>query len=59
MQRDRLLVAEMIDASEEARRLAADIDVAALEADRQRRDALFWNFTVLGEAASQLDVETT
>ncbi|MGH3200372.1 MAG: HepT-like ribonuclease domain-containing protein, partial [Streptosporangiaceae bacterium] len=25
--------------------------------DRQRRDALLWNFTVLGEAAGQLSTE--
>ncbi|GHF30373.1 DUF86 domain-containing protein [Amycolatopsis deserti] len=25
-----------------------------LESDRQRRDALLWNFTVLGEAAAQV-----
>ena len=29
-------------------------DVDAIEADRQVRDALLWNFTVLGEAAAQL-----
>jgi uncharacterized protein with HEPN domain len=28
-----------------------------LETDRQRRDALLWNFTVLGEAAGQLSAE--
>ncbi|MCA1703515.1 MAG: DUF86 domain-containing protein, partial [Actinobacteria bacterium] len=35
----------------------ADADLIALSEDRQRRDALLWNFTVLGEAASQLDEE--
>jgi hypothetical protein len=37
------------------------VSVGDLEADRQRRDALLWNFTVvLGEAAGQLsdDVKT-
>ncbi len=48
MQRDVLLLTEMIDASEQAHRLTADITVSQLEADRQRRDALLWNFTVLG-----------
>ena len=51
MQRDVLLLTEMIDAAEQAHRLTADITVSQLEADRQRRDALLWNFTVLGEAA--------
>src|SRR6516162_4806300 len=54
MQRDILLLTEMIDAAEQARRLTADITVSQLKTDRQRRDALLWNFTVLGEAAGQL-----
>ena len=29
-----------------------------LQDDRQRRDALLWNFTVLGEAAARLSDET-
>jgi uncharacterized protein with HEPN domain len=29
-----------------------------LEGDRQRRDALLWNFTVLGEAAARLSGDT-
>ena len=57
MQRDVLLLTEMIDAAEQAHRLTADITVSRLEADRQRRDALLWNFTVLGEAAGQLSAE--
>jgi uncharacterized protein with HEPN domain len=51
MQRDILLLTEMIDAAEQAQRLTEDITVSQLETDRQRRDALLWNFTVLGEAA--------
>jgi uncharacterized protein with HEPN domain len=38
--------------------LADGITVADLEQDRQRRDALLWNFTVLGEAAARLSEET-
>jgi uncharacterized protein with HEPN domain len=57
MQRDILLLTEMIDAAEQARQLTADITVSELEADRPRRDALLWNFTVLGEAAGQLSAE--
>src|ERR1700733_4440781 len=54
MQRDILLLTEMIDAAEQAHQLAASVTVSELEADRQRWDALLWNFTVLGEAAAQL-----
>ena len=54
MQRDILLLTEMIEAAEQAQELTRDISAAELEADRQRRDALLWNFTVLGEAVGQL-----
>ncbi|WP_217898594.1 HepT-like ribonuclease domain-containing protein [Haloechinothrix alba] len=47
----------MIDAAEQARALVADIELAELEQDRQRRDALLWNFTVLGEAANAVSVD--
>ena len=57
MQRDILLLTEMIDAAEQAQRLTAGITVSQLEADRLRSDALLWNFTVLGEAAGQLSAE--
>ncbi len=53
-QREVLLLGEMVDAAEQAQLLASGRDVADLESDRQRRDALLWNFTVLGEAAAQL-----
>lgn len=52
--RELLLLGEMIDAAEEAQRLVAGQGIKAIAGDRQRRDALLWNFTVLGEAASQL-----
>ena len=55
MRREVLLIGEMIEAAEQARSLVAGTALAALDADRQRRDALLWNFTVLGEAAAQLD----
>lgn len=54
MQRDILLLTEMIDAAEQAQQLTEGITASQLETDRQRRDALLWNFTVLGEAAGQL-----
>jgi uncharacterized protein with HEPN domain len=57
MQRDVLLIAEMIDAATQAQSLVADADLPALMEDRQRRDALLWNFTVLGEAASRVTDE--
>ena len=57
MQREVLLLGEMIDAAEQAQSLVTGIEVRRLESDRQRRDALLWNFTVLGEASAQLDVE--
>ncbi len=57
MQRDLLLIAEMIDAATQAQALVGDSTVAAVAGDRQRRDALLWNFTVLGEAAAQVSQE--
>ena len=47
----------MIDAAEQAHHLTTGITVSQLEGDRQRRDALLWNFTVPGEAAGQLSAE--
>lgn len=55
MRRELLLVAEMVEAAEQAMALVAHTDVESLTEDRQRREALLWNFTVLGEAAAQLD----
>jgi uncharacterized protein with HEPN domain len=57
MRRDVLLLTEMIEAAEQAQALTNGLTVSDLEADRQRRDALLWNFTVLGEAAGQLSNE--
>lgn len=48
-----LLLGEVIDAAEQANLLVSGRDVDALEADRQLRDALLWNVTVLGEASAQ------
>ncbi len=55
MRRELLLIAEMIDAAEQARQLVDGVTLEELGDDRQRRDALLWNFTVMGEAAAQLD----
>lgn len=50
MQRDLLLLREMIDAAEQAQSIVAGRTAAAVDGDRLRRDALLWNFTALGEA---------
>lgn len=55
MQREVLLVAEIIDAAERIVSLTSGATVASLDADRDRREALLWSFTVLGEASGQLD----
>jgi uncharacterized protein with HEPN domain len=59
MRRDVLLLGEMIEAVDQAQKLTDGITASVLQADRQRRDALLWNFTVLGEAASQLSDDVT
>jgi len=57
MRRELLLIEEMIEAAEQAQSLVAGMELEALAADRQRRDALLWNFAVLGEAAAQIGDE--
>lgn len=57
MQRDLLLLSEIIDATERIIELAAGLDPAAPESDRDRVDALLWNFTVLGEASNQVSAD--
>jgi uncharacterized protein with HEPN domain len=54
MQRDLLLLTEILDAGDRIIELVTGRDVADIEADRDVRDALLWNYTVLGEAASQV-----
>ena len=58
MQRDRLLLAEIVDAAKRVIDIAAGRLAEDLAADRDRRDALLWNFTVLGEAIAQLSEAT-
>ena len=53
MQRDLLLLDEMIAAADRASTLADGIAVGELQADRMRSESLLWNFTVLGEATAQ------
>ena len=57
MQRDLLLVTEMIEAATQAIALVGGDDAETIANDRQRHDALLWNFTVLGEAATQISPE--
>jgi len=57
MPRDVLLLEEMIEAAGQAVALVQGVTVSEVAADRMRRDALLWNFTVPGEAATQLSEE--
>lgn len=58
MQRDILFRTEAVAAAGQAHALVAEVDLDDLDADHLRRDALLWNFTVLGEAVSQVSEET-
>jgi uncharacterized protein with HEPN domain len=57
MRRDLLFLTEMIDAAEQAIGLVEGRSVDQIEADRTVKDALMWNYTVLGEAAAKLSDE--
>lgn len=54
MQRDLLLLAEILDAAARLVVLTSERTSTDFDADRDRRDALLWNFTVRGEAVTQL-----
>ena len=58
MQRDRLLIDEMIDAAERIVELVGLATGDEIASNRDRRDAVLWNFTVLGEAANQITGDT-
>ena len=58
MQRDRILLAEIVEAAERIVELTAERTSTDFDDDRDRRDALLWNFTVLGEAVVQLSEAT-
>jgi uncharacterized protein with HEPN domain len=58
MQRDLLLLHEMIDAAEQAQHLVTGRTADEVADDRMRRESLLWNFTVLGEAAGLVSDET-
>ncbi|MGB8019750.1 MAG: HepT-like ribonuclease domain-containing protein [Candidatus Nanopelagicales bacterium] len=58
MRRELLLLREMRDAAVAIRDLVGNRTAEEVDADAVRRSALLWHFTVLGEAASQIPVET-
>ncbi|MFA7324522.1 MAG: HepT-like ribonuclease domain-containing protein [Candidatus Nanopelagicales bacterium] len=47
----------MIDAADRIRELIGETDIERLRSDSMRREAVLWNYTVLGEAASQIPAE--
>ena len=59
MPRDSLLLEEAIEAAARAVEIVGSRSVDELAADRLRLDALLWNLTILGEAMTQLSIETT
>ena len=58
MRRDLLLIEEMIDAAERAMELIGRATADEVAANRERCDAVLWNFTVLGEAATHVTEPT-
>lgn len=57
MPREVLFVQEMIEAAERICESVGELTVDELAADPLRRDAVKWNYMVLGEAANQLPAE--
>lgn len=57
MQRDLLVLDQMIAAAERATAISNQHGVSALADRPDPRDALLWNMSVLGEAAGQLSTE--
>jgi uncharacterized protein with HEPN domain len=57
MRRDAVLLAEIISAIERIVIITSARSAAEIEDAPDRRDALLWNFTVLGEAANQVSTE--
>lgn len=58
MRRDRLLLTEILHAAERIASLIDGRSARDFEVDRDRQDALLWNYAVLGEAVIQLSEET-
>ena len=59
MPRGSLLLEEAIEAASRAVEIVGSLSVDELADDRLRLDALLWNLTILGEAITQLSIETT
>ena len=57
MQRDVLLLGEILDAAERLLKLVEGRSLNDITEDELRGDAMLWNFTVLGEATGQLSEE--
>lgn len=57
MQRDILLLGEIVEAAERLQALTDGLTAEDIAGDELRRDAVLWNFTVLGEATAQLSEE--
>ena len=57
MQRDLLLLGEIVEAAERLQALTDGLTAEDIAGDELRRDALLWKFTVLGEATAQLSEE--
>lgn len=57
MRRDALLLAEIVGAIERILEITSAAREADLTESADQRDALLWNFTVLGEAANQVSAE--
>jgi uncharacterized protein with HEPN domain len=57
MRRELLLLDEMVVAAARIIELVGERSADDLEADNDRRDAVLWNYTVLGEAAAQLPAD--
>lgn len=57
MQREQLLLREMIDAAKRICVVIGELDTDELRADDLRLESVLWNFTVLGEAATQVPEE--
>lgn len=52
MRRELLFLREMINSAKRIREVIGDRDVEGLRSDELRRDAVLWNFTILGEAST-------
>ena len=57
MPRDRLFLTEALSAMERIMVLAESETAESITADRTKREALLWNFTVLGEAIGQVTIK--